>query len=148
MTASTRHAAEQASPSSDAPEAGWYDDPGGRHDQRYWNGDGWTVAVHDKSGLSEDPLPPLDEAPPGTVDRRAALPARAAAVAIVGFVIAQALAVALLLAVTRVAGHDRSLRLLVAQLGFWAALVATCWLVSRRYGTGNLRRDYGLAARG
>lgn len=37
--------------------------------------------------------------------------------------------------------------LVLAQVPLWAGLVGIPWLVSRRKGTGSLRRDYGLAVR-
>jgi hypothetical protein len=36
--------------------AGWYRDPGGRHQYRYWSGDAWTDRVANDSVQSEDPL--------------------------------------------------------------------------------------------
>ena len=34
---------------TDAPraQAGWYPDPAGRHQQRFWDGSGWTIDVAD-----------------------------------------------------------------------------------------------------
>lgn len=37
------------------PYAGWYHDPGGRHELRYWDGRGWTDYVSDQGVRSEDP---------------------------------------------------------------------------------------------
>lgn len=36
---------------------------------------------------------------------------------------------------------------LLGEAGLWVAFLATALLVSRRYGTGSLKRDYGLAAK-
>jgi hypothetical protein len=36
-------------------EAGWYPDPLGRHEDRYWNGAGWTAQISDGGRLGEDP---------------------------------------------------------------------------------------------
>jgi hypothetical protein len=41
--------------------AGWYADPASRHENRYWDGTGWTAAVADRGATAADPLesPPL-----------------------------------------------------------------------------------------
>lgn len=39
------------------PPAGWYPDPSGRHEQRYWDGKGWTGHVSSGGVRSEEPLP-------------------------------------------------------------------------------------------
>jgi hypothetical protein len=44
------------------PPAGWYADPASRHENRYWDGTGWTAAVADRGMTATDPLdspPPL-----------------------------------------------------------------------------------------
>src|SRR5215472_12698583 len=50
--------------------AGWYADPASRHENRYWDGTGWTAAVADRGVTATDPLespPPLPaEASPAT----------------------------------------------------------------------------------
>jgi hypothetical protein len=48
--------------------AGWYADPAGRHQQRYWNGVGWTDDVVDNGVAGREPLtaqPPATQAVPG-----------------------------------------------------------------------------------
>jgi hypothetical protein len=35
--------------------AAWYPDPSGRHQQRYWDGQGWTPQVADQGAQSTDP---------------------------------------------------------------------------------------------
>ena len=37
-------------------DAGWYRDPGGRHQHRYWNGAEWTDRVADDTVQADDPL--------------------------------------------------------------------------------------------
>jgi len=37
--------------------AGWYGDPVGRHEVRYWDGQSWTAHVRDGETGAEDPLP-------------------------------------------------------------------------------------------
>ena len=39
-----------------APVAGWYPDPTGRHELRYWDGTAWTDFVHDGDRSDTDPL--------------------------------------------------------------------------------------------
>jgi Protein of unknown function (DUF2510) len=40
-----------------AVRAGWFGDPAGRHQYRYWDGVAWTAAVADNGTQSADPLP-------------------------------------------------------------------------------------------
>jgi hypothetical protein len=40
-----------------APAAGWYPDPSGRHQFRFWSGYAWTEHVSDAGTASVDPLP-------------------------------------------------------------------------------------------
>lgn len=44
-----------AHPVQPAPLAGWYPDPGGRHELRYWDGKGWTALVRDGAEQGTDP---------------------------------------------------------------------------------------------
>lgn len=37
-----------------APIAGWYPDPSGRHELRYWDGKGWTSHVRDGANQATD----------------------------------------------------------------------------------------------
>jgi hypothetical protein len=41
---------------------GWYPDPTGRHEQRYWDGKHWSDRVSDNSVRSDDPLHPQPDA--------------------------------------------------------------------------------------
>lgn len=50
---------------------GWFPDPTGRHDHRWWDGGAWTAHVADAGVATVDPLPEARGAP-------AAAPARAA----------------------------------------------------------------------
>jgi Protein of unknown function (DUF2510)/Bacterial PH domain len=40
---------------ADVP-SGWYDDPSGRHQQRYWDGGAWTSRVSDVGVVAADPV--------------------------------------------------------------------------------------------
>jgi hypothetical protein len=44
---------ELEKPKSDG--AGWYDDPSGRHEKRYWDGLRWTSHVADQGEQASDP---------------------------------------------------------------------------------------------
>ncbi len=41
---------------ADGSAAGWYADPQGRHEQRYWDGNGWTDHVSDAGTAGTDPV--------------------------------------------------------------------------------------------
>ena len=41
------------------PTAAWHPDPVGRHDLRFWSGDGWTDHVSDLGAQSDDPIEPI-----------------------------------------------------------------------------------------
>lgn len=47
--------AYQAPERRDLPMFGWYPDPSGRHQQRYWDGTRWTDQVSDDGRQSVDP---------------------------------------------------------------------------------------------
>jgi membrane protease YdiL (CAAX protease family) len=42
------------------------------------------------------------------------------------------------------AGAPNLVAFLLGLAGLWGALLGSCWIASRRYGTGHLARDYGL----
>ena len=47
---------EATGPERPAPPAGWFPDPTGRNEQRYWNGRQWTDDVATDGSLSTDPV--------------------------------------------------------------------------------------------
>lgn len=47
--------AEPVPPVAPSPVAGWYPDPSGRHELRYWDGKGWTDHVRDGATRAVDP---------------------------------------------------------------------------------------------
>jgi membrane protease YdiL (CAAX protease family) len=81
-------------------------------------------------------------------DPRALLPARAAWVGLGGFVVGVLLALAGAALGGLLAPDVLLVRLLLSQAGLWAGLLGACVVASRRWGTGRLRDDYGLRARG
>ncbi|HUY64075.1 MAG TPA: DUF2510 domain-containing protein [Acidimicrobiales bacterium] len=48
---------QEAPGPSSSPGFGWYADPSGRHQLRYWDGTAWTEHVSDAGQQSNDPLP-------------------------------------------------------------------------------------------
>lgn len=48
---------------STPPLFGWYEDPSGSHEERYWDGREWSAHVRNGGVVSNDPLPPLTSAP-------------------------------------------------------------------------------------
>jgi membrane protease YdiL (CAAX protease family) len=134
------------------PSAGWYPDPGGGHEQRYWDGSTWTDGVADGANVVEDHLPPLEEAhtpvgvrPPET---RADLPGRAALVAGGGLVTGIALALGLALLASLLPVRTKAPQLVAGQLGLWTGLLGACVIASRRWGTGRVLADLGLRVEG
>jgi hypothetical protein len=47
---------EMPTPIQLGPAAGWFPDPTGRHEQRYWDGATWTDAVVSNGQPGTDPL--------------------------------------------------------------------------------------------
>ncbi|MGH2703948.1 MAG: CPBP family glutamic-type intramembrane protease [Actinomycetota bacterium] len=132
-----------------APAPGWYPDPGGRHEDRYWDGSAWTLGISDRGVVAEDPLPLPDQArpPPGPrpPETRPALPSGAAGLAAFGILAGSVLGLGASVEVARLDLPTRAFRLIAGQAGLWSALLTVCLVASRRYGTGNAWRD--LAAR-
>jgi hypothetical protein len=64
----TTHPGDRPTPTTGAPERdgttvtgvapGWFTDPFGRHDHRYWSGTEWTEHVDDHGTPGVDPPPP------------------------------------------------------------------------------------------
>ena len=73
---------------------GWYPDPQGHHEHRYWDGSRWTDEVADRGVETSEPLPPAPPAPtvaPASSRRRpwtvVVLVLAALALAFAGFVV-------------------------------------------------------------
>ncbi|HEX2192454.1 MAG TPA: CPBP family glutamic-type intramembrane protease [Acidimicrobiales bacterium] len=136
---------------ADLPPANWYPDPSGVGELRYWDGRTWTPAVSLGGQVYERPMPPPPAQPgqpyvtaPPRPEPQPRLPGRAAVIALVGFVAGLAASVVLSL-LGALVGAPRVVRLVVSQAGLWAGLLGACRVVSRRFGTGRVARDFGLA---
>ncbi|HVV37508.1 MAG TPA: CPBP family glutamic-type intramembrane protease [Acidimicrobiales bacterium] len=122
------------------PAKGWYADPFGRHRYRFWDGARWTGYAADAEVLWDDVEPAnagiaeVDVAPvkPGVIT------------AVLGYGIGVGLAILVDVLFHTVDKHDkyRLLHVIVSQLGLWSGLIGACVVVSRRRGTGSLRRDF------
>ena len=126
------------------PPAAWYPDPSGVGELRYWNGTAWTPGVVIGGQVTERPMPwpPVGAAAPSP-DERVDLPGRAAWYGLGGFV--AGVVAGIVLAVASAAlGLPEFVALLLNVAGLWTGLLGACWLASRRYGSGNIRHDYGL----
>lgn len=127
--------------------AGWYRDPAGIGELRWWDGSTWTPGTFVDGEVVERPLPQWGEAPAQAEarDHSPVLPARAAAIGGIGIVVGLALSLGLSLFGALV-GLSRIVRLVIGELGLWSGLLGACLVASRRYGSGRLRDDFGLRA--
>jgi membrane protease YdiL (CAAX protease family) len=133
------------------PPPAWYVDPSGVAELRYWDGRDWTSAVSVGGQVFERVMPPPPaqpyvagpSAPPPRPEPQPRLPGRAAVIALIGFVVGMAASIVLSL-LGAALGLPRIVRLVVGQAGLWSGLLGACWVVSRRFGTGHLFRDFGL----
>lgn len=157
-----------------AVPANWYPDPSGLGELRYWDGASWASTVAIQGQTYERPLPPPPPQPsysdswyaqspsgpapfaPGPYaqqpyrpapspreEPQPRLPPRAALIALVGFFAGLGASIALSL-LGAALGLPRIVRLLLGQAGLWSGLLGACVVVSRRFSTGNLRRDFNL----
>lgn len=130
------------------PPPAWYPDPSGAGELRYWNGAAWTPGVVIAGQVTERPMPwPPMVAVTGPPDERPVLPGKATFYALGGFVVGIVAGILLAL-VGDVLDLPEVLILILNLLGLWTGLLGACWLVSRRYGSGSIARDYGLTLRG
>jgi membrane protease YdiL (CAAX protease family) len=123
---------------------GWYRDPAGCHEFRYWDGLRWTPGVADNGFVREVPLP--DE-PCAPADERARPPARAAAIAIAAMVLGFLAAGGVVLGLDAWTSAGQAWRLGASSAALWSFLLGAVVLVSRRYGSGSVRQDFGVHVR-
>lgn len=129
---------------------------------RYWSGSAWTPAVSDGAPVGSDQAgaaPPWATTPrlqpggtvPGAApghDDRAMFGRQALWLALGGLLAAVLLAVVGSGVATVVAPHSTLVLLVVGQAGLWAGLLGAVVIASQRYGSGNVRRDFGVRIRG
>lgn len=128
---------------------GWYSDPIAHRPYRYWDGQAWSSYVSaptlsewapiERDSFDVAPDPPLS---PGTWRRGAiglTFGGLFAAIGLSGFV-------AELWGTLGRPGGELAL-LLASETGLWVGFAITCTLVSTRFGSGNLRRDFHLRVR-
>jgi uncharacterized protein len=122
-----------------SPPPGWYPDPGGLAERRWWDGDRWTEHVW-------PPRSPVEavESGPGPVRR---LPSRAAWWGLAGVAAGVVLSVLFQGVAYAIDPKSEPLIVLFGEIGLWTALAGTCRLASRRYGTGRLSDDFGFRIR-
>jgi membrane protease YdiL (CAAX protease family) len=117
--------------------SGWYPDPAGEHDHRYWKDGSWTTWASVGGRAQKRPLPTRRETP-----SIAALPPQALWWALGGFLIAFAGATA-----ASFISDSLAVSLVASTAVLYAGLIGTVWIVVRRYGTGSLVNDIGLRFR-
>jgi membrane protease YdiL (CAAX protease family) len=123
-----------------------------------WGSDPWAVMPWPapsppagQNGGSSGPGGPVGtgaagRGPSATAQDRPPLPARAAWWAAVGGLVGLVLGgIGAAIGQSITGSSTSALSDLLGEAGLWSAMLATVVLVSRRYGTGSLRRDYGLA---
>lgn len=130
------------------PPQDWYPDPSGVAPLRYWDGQAWSDQVMVGGTVATRPLPPpgpgVGPVPVGGVaPSGVALPPRAAARGLAGFVVG--LVASFMVGFGGAAlGLPDAVVLGTSAVALWAGLLWACWSASRRYGTGNLRSDFAL----
>jgi uncharacterized protein len=122
------------------PPANWYRDPGGTHEFRYWDGERWTDGVATGGVVSEVALP--EGGPPAPTEERHRWSGWIALIAL-GAALLCIVAQAVLYGVGDLVGGDL-LAFLLAEVGLYGGFYLTCWIVSRKRGTGSVRRDFAL----
>ena len=158
MTAPVGGTTPAAGPSwPPSPPPAWYPDPSGVAELRYWDGHRWTPGVVIGGAVMERPMPwPPVTAGPNDADggatpfvtdtpsdERAHFPGQATLYALGGFVVGIVGGLVLAFAARGLGLPDIGI-LLLNLAGLWTGLLGACWLASRRYGTGDIRRDFGL----
>ena len=125
--------------------AGWYPNPDGTGGLRYWDGQLWTAHLH----RTEPPDVPVAQATASTeVATPTVEPPRGVGIAMLGFALGAGGGFGALAALDAAGkpGGD-IVALLVSLAVLWAGLLGAVFYVSKRRGTGSLRRDFGWGFR-
>jgi membrane protease YdiL (CAAX protease family) len=130
-----------------ANRPGWFKDPFGRAAYRYWDGQIWSANVFtDSYGSDVLSIDALKEKQLSDGAWQATFGSLALSLGglIAAFVFSFLFLLPLLLL-----GHPGGsiAELVVSEAGLWFGLFGTCWLTSRRYGTGSVRGDFRLRFR-
>ena len=121
---------------------GWYPDPYGSHQYRWWDGKAWTSRAVTDNVEVDDPVGGRAATGPGAQAEAPALPGGfVAAVLAYGIGVGAAFVVATLLAVAGDPGGALA-RVVATQLALWTGLVGATVFVSRRSGSKKLVRDF------
>jgi membrane protease YdiL (CAAX protease family) len=122
------------------PGQGWYPDPEGMAQRRWWDGTAWTWYVESNGAVQWDPLE-IERAP-----EPAGVPGLG--IATVGYLVANALAIAALVVLWAL-DHPggKATALAVSEVGLWSGLLGACLIASKKRGTGSFTSDFGLRIR-
>ena len=125
---------------TESPVAGWYADPFARYRFRYWDGKRWSGYAANDSNVHWDDVEPANA---GVAEAyiAPALPGFPTAVAGYGIGVGLAIAIGIALKAADEPGGFLA-GLILTQLGLWIGLIGAPIVVSRRRGTGSLRRDF------
>lgn len=123
------------------PPPGWYADPWRWAWWRWWDGYRWTPHLYGPYGQSQVPAP-AEFVPKGPGIKGGGIAAIGAAIGFVGSI---AVAIAFYAAQSGHLDARNPWYMLVSQLALWAGFLGAVVVASRRNGTGNLARDYGLS---
>lgn len=126
-----------------AAPAAWYPNPDGTGGLRYWDGQHWTQHTHRTEPVTPQPVAQETAEPPVTLE-----PPRGVGVALVGFALGAGGGFGALAALDA-AGDPGGVivELIVSLAVLWAGLLGAVFYVSKRRGTGSLRRDFGWGIR-
>jgi hypothetical protein len=136
-----------AAPTGGVNPPGWYKDPFEHQPYRYWDGQLWTSRVY--GGTYGTDVVSIDarrderlpdgawRATPGSL-----------ALTVTGLVVSFGLSIVFVLPLLFLNHLGGPIALLVvSEAGLWTGFFGTCFVTSRRYGTGSIRNDFRLRFR-